>query len=399
MPKITPQVGILGGTFLFITSIAICTILVPLRMLELGFSLPQIGVVAATAAMISLLGQLPGGAFCDRSGQRLPLVLSFLSLSFVGLGMIISNTLLLFVISMVFRGFSGALYFPASQSYASLLDPPRAAVILGRQTSAIAIASIAGALTAGYVASFFGFITAFAISAVLAFLGLVLTMLTPKLPETDAQKTPQPFRVILKNARFLLSTSRTLQLALFCAFLAAIPFALNGSFYPVYYVSLGYDERMVGILSALLNITVFITGLAFGYLNKRFHFRIIIIASLLGTGLSMVFLAWSTSLFLIIPVIMLQGLVLGLAAVMSVFLASEAAGAGERGISIGVMEMGFSGALFLIPLSFGFALERIEYGTAFLILGTFLIFFGVLFKTTIRRSALNQPMQKRKVSA
>ena len=393
MLRITPQVGILGGTFLFIMSISICTILVPLRMLELGFSLTQIGVVTATSAMISLLGQLPGGAFCDRSGQRLPLVLSFLSLSFVGLGMIISNTLPLFVISMVFRGFAGALYFPASQSYASLLDPSRAAVILGRQTSTIAIALIAGALTAGYVASFFGFILAFAISVVLAGQGLVLTFLTPKLPETDAQKTPQRFTVVLKNALFLLSASRTLQLAIFCAFIAAIPFALNGSFYPVYYVSLGYDERMVGILSALLNIAVFITGMAFGYLNKRFHFRIIITISLLGTGLSMVFLAWSTTMFQLIPVIMLQGLVLGLATVMSVFLASEAAGAGERGITIGVMEMGFSGALFLIPLSFGFALERIEYGTAFLILGAFLISLGVLFKTAIRRSYIKAELR------
>ena len=270
MLRITPQSGILGGTFLFITSISICTILVPLRMLELGFSLTQIGVVTATSAMISLLGQLP---------------------------------------------------------------------------------------------------------------------------ETDAQKPPQRFTVVLKNALFLLSASRTLQLAIFCAFIAAIPFALNGSFYPVYYVSLGYDERMVGTFSALLNIAVFITGMAFGYLNKRFHFRIIITISLLGTGLSMVFLAWSTTMFQLIPVIMLQGLVLGLATVMSVFLASEAAGAGERGITIGVMEMGFSGALFLIPLSFGFALERIEYGTAFLILGAFLISLGVLFKTAIRRSYIKAELR------
>ncbi len=383
---ITPQVGILGGTYFFVTSLAIYTILAPLRMLELGFSMPQIGGVAATAALISLLGQLPGGAFCDRRGQRLPLILSFLSLCIVGIGMILSDTLLLFTISMAFRGLSGSFFWPAGQSYASLLDPNRAALILGRQTGAMAVATISGALLAGYMATFFGFRQAFTLAIGFALMGMILSYLTPKLKEVDNKSNPSGFAVVFKNALQMLTANRSLQLAVFCAFIAAIPIGLSGSFYPVYFVSLGYDERMVGILSALLNLAVLVSGMAFGFLHRRFPIKMLVMASLLGMGFSMVFLAGGTGLYLLIPVVVLQGLALGLAAVLRVSLASECTAARQRGVAIGVVEMGFCVSLIAIPLSFGFALTRTDYGTVFLTLGTILIILGLISGAVFRQA-------------
>ncbi len=390
---ITPQAGILGGTYFFVTSLTIYTILAPLRMLELGFSMPQIGGVVATAALISLLGQLPGGAFCDRCGQRLPLVLSFLSLCIVGIGLILSDTLLLFAISMAFRGLSGSFFWPAGQSYASLLDPNRAALILGRQTGAMAVATISGALLAGYVAAFFGFTQAFTLAIVFTVMGMILSYLTPKLKEeVDNKSNPSSFAVVFKNALHMLTANRSLQLAVFCAFIAAIPIGLSGSFYPVYFVSLGYDERMVGILSALLNLAVLVTGMAFGFLHKRFPFQLLVIASLLGMGFSMVFLAGGAELYLIIPVIVLQGVALGLAAVLRVSLASECTAARQRGVAIGVVEMGFCVSLITIPLSFGFALARVDYSTVFLTLGAILIFLSFIAGNVFRRPVANNPL-------
>lgn len=386
MPKLSPQAGILGGTFFFVTALAIYTILVPLRLLALEFSLSQIGVVAATSALISFLGQLPGGAFCDRRGQRLPIALSFLFMSIVGTGMLFSNTLPMFMLTMVFRGLAGSLYWPSSQSYVSLIDPSRAAVYLGRQTSTIAIASISGALIAGYVASFYGFNTAFSIAIILSLMGMLLSYLTPKLHGTAEHGKGKRFVEVLKTAGSLLSASRLLQLAILCAFLAATPHALVGSFYPVYFVSLGYDERMVGILSALLELAVFVTGMAFGFLHSRYHSKTLLITSLLGIGFSMILLAGGAPVF---PAIILQGFALGLAAVLSVLLASEAAGNNGRGATIGVMEMGFCTALFVIPLSFGFALEKVDYVTVFLILGTILIILGLIFAAANRLFPLN----------
>ncbi|MEW5920015.1 MAG: MFS transporter [Bacillota bacterium] len=375
--NVSSQLGILGGTYIFVTSLMMLTILAPLRMLELGFSALQIGAVAATAAFVSFFGQLPGGACCDRYGKRLLIGLSFVSLSTAGIGMLLGSSLTLFFIIMGLRGLSGSLFWPAAQSYASLIDPPRASVILGRQTGSMAAATITGALLAGYIAAFYGFKPAFALAAVLSAVGMFFSLLIPELKQAEVT-LPEPFTIVFKSALHLLTVNRSLQLATFCAFIAAIPIALNGSFYPVYFVSLGYDERVVGVLSALLNLAILLAGLAFGFLDRRFRSNRLFLLSLLGMTLSMLLLSLDADFWLLVLSMVLQGFALGLVLVLRLSLASVCTAARERGSAIGVVEMGFCAALFILPLVYGSSLERVGFATAFLYLGFFL-FAAALF--------------------
>lgn len=63
---LNPQVGVLAGTFFYVTALMICTIILPLRMSALGFSPLEIGMVVAITAIVSALGHLVGGVLCDR---------------------------------------------------------------------------------------------------------------------------------------------------------------------------------------------------------------------------------------------------------------------------------------------------------------------------------------------
>jgi MFS family permease len=341
-------------------------LLVPLYIIDLGFSLADLGLVVSSAAVFMILLRLAGGAMSDRFGERVVLWFSFGTLAGGALVFIASETLLPLIVAQLFNGASRSVYWSAGQSYTSRSAEGNAGKSQGRLLCFESGGGILGAVIAGTVAQFFGFNAAFLVAAAINGIGIVATVILPPLPRKDQIRSVRA--TFLPAVRLLFR--RSMGLGHFSATLSAGYSALTGSLFVVLFKEFGYDDAMIGFLRSLMGVGVAIVAFPFGTLLVVLGTRNMAMAGLALTGVVTILTTLTGSTpAAAVSLTMLGGLTFGSLRALYPAIAAANSRPQERGLAFSAVGLYWAVGMLIVPISFGFLGDAIGVQNALYIFG------------------------------
>ncbi|HYA41237.1 MAG TPA: MFS transporter [Syntrophobacteraceae bacterium] len=153
----------LFGTF----SLGAFITFLPLHASDRGIKVGQIGLIFAIQAIVNALGRFPFGYLCDRFTQRRVLTLvGLLAYSLSNVGLALSNSLAMFLMSALIMGIGMGIAFTAVATLISELVPAASrGLAMGAFTSCIYLGQMLSSSTMGVVAGKYGFQACFLITA------------------------------------------------------------------------------------------------------------------------------------------------------------------------------------------------------------------------------------------
>lgn len=191
-----------GINTLYSMSLGLTNVLIPLYAISLGFTATQIGLIISAQAFVQLAMRLFGGIIADQIGEKKALNVSSFFMAITCLGFVfLSPTLLNLVLIQFIHGGSRSVYWTASQSSASKIDPNRVGTIMGFLSSFVSIGQVAGMIGAGLLAGTMGYPFAFMVSAITSASALALGLILPRLFTKKKKRTvAELLRPIKKSA-------------------------------------------------------------------------------------------------------------------------------------------------------------------------------------------------------
>lgn len=236
----------------------------------------------------------------------------------------------------------------------------------------VAVGSLLGVLGGGYLGQYFGFVNSFGIAAAIGLFAIITGLFLPELA-SGKEIAQQSIKTVFQNILALLLANKALVLAFCAASIAAIPVAFIGSFYPLHFTALGFAAGMVGLLSGMLHLASFFMGLAFGRLYNYLGPYRTFVLGLTGLGLTLILLKFAAALVPLLLVMLLQGLAMSMVMVLRTIIISAHTSTEDRGSGMGIMELGFSTSLILMPVLTAIFIESMSTENAFLLWGVVLV--------------------------
>ncbi|PZC49029.1 MAG: putative arabinose efflux permease, MFS family [Chloroflexi bacterium] len=336
---------------MYAITFSMMTLLVPLYALHLGFDFKTMGAIVSAQAIFQLGLRLFGGVLSDRFGERPILWVSFLSPLVGAIVFAYSASIWTLVGAQVFIGISRAVYWNASQSYASRMSEGNAGGILGRFLGYGSAGLIIGSLLAGAVAASVSFKAAFLVTGVLCAAGLLVSLAMPGLPRKGALRT---LKQIIEPLPGLL-TSRMLLLGMLLAFMSSMSSALLGSTFPALLKEeFGYDETAIGIYRALYSSALLIMGFAFAGMLKRYGQKAIFALCIFGMAAFTMLTPLSGSFVVPLGIVtFILGAAFGISRIFYPVIAAENSVPAQRGMAMSVVGLGWALGMLVVPVVFG----------------------------------------------
>jgi MFS family permease len=234
---------------------------------------------------------------------------------------------------------------------------------------------MAGALASGGAAAAFGFGWAFAITASVSAVGIVATLLMPRLPRKEAPRTIlgsfKPIPALLKV--------RSLHLAGLAAFGSATVIALLGSVYPAYFKEVGYNEATIGVIRAVHPVGTMIVAFAFGAIVGALGQQRLMIMAFILTGVFTVIPTFVEGFPWIVTIVMfLSGLIYANMRTMYPTIAAQQSRPEQRGMAIAVVGLYWGAAHLIVPVTFGYIARALGTAEALWVAGGLFIVLGLL---------------------
>jgi MFS family permease len=361
--------------FMYGLSLNAMMLLIPLYAYEQGFNLKDLGIVVAAPAVFMIILRLPGGAICDRFGERVVITFAFATLLIAALIAIVAETIWPLVASQLFSGASRSVYWSAAQSYISRSAEGQAGKVMGRQLAFESGAGIIGALAAGFIAELYGFNVAFGIAVFLSVAGLTVTSSLPSLPRKGQVRSITASFAPAKTMLF----SRSLSFAHLVAFMAAAYAGLLGGLFIAYFRDVGYSEGMTGAVRSLNGMGTVVVAYFFGVVLAHLGPRIVGMLGMSVTGIVVMGVA-ATGNLPVIPIVLMaiSGTSFGVLRTLYPALAAEKSDPSQRAMALAVVSLYWAVAMLLSPLVFGYLADGTNIRTAMFAFGGFSIVVGVL---------------------
>lgn len=362
-------------------ALSMVIMLIPLYAYDLNFSPFVVGVIIAIQGILQLFLRVFSGVLCDRFGEVRVLALSYGFMLLTTLFFTVSGSLWMLVVNQFILGISRSLYWTASQTYASRINETKATSVLGKLTGYVNIGMILGYVLAGVALDVLGFKLAFGLSLLLSTIAFLLAFI---MPGWDRRNTSQS-----GSARFLpmyrMLRVKVLFIAGILAFVAAYPISLLGSFYPIYFSTIGFSKSVVGVFSSLLSVGTILIGFLFAFLSSRIDQKWLFALSVGGTGLFVGMTPYVHGMGTLMILLLLVGVASGIGTVLYQSIVTKYFPANQRGVALGVAGIFWALSQMTIPPLFGLATSLVGFEMAFVYGGACLIFGSFLtpliFKT------------------
>lgn len=350
-------------------------LLIPLYAIDHGVDLKNLGVVVAAPAIFMIILRLPGGAICDRFGEKVVLFFAFATLLIAAVVAILGNSFLALFTSQLFSGMSRSVYWSAAQSYISRSAEGQVGKNMGRQLFFESGAGIVGAAAGGVLSQYLGFPWTFGIVVALSAAGLTVTSSLPSLPRKEQVRSILASFAPVKTMLF----SRSLAFAHLVSFMAACYAGLISSLFIPFFKDVGYSNSMTGGVRSLNSIGVVLVAYFFGVVLARFGARTVGVLGMALTGVvSMAVAVTGTIPVLPVALMTLSGVTFGTLRTLYPVLAAQKSAPNQRAMALAVVSLYWAVAMLLSPLVFGFIADGTSIGTALIIFGGFSVVVGVL---------------------
>lgn len=331
---------------------------------SLGASPPLVGLVISATVVLPVLFGVHVGAAVDTLGTsrvaRWSSVLfaaSYLAMAFgTGLGQL--------AVTVSAAGLADIGLVVATQAYvASASTPATRDHNFGYYGLWVSSGALVGPVLGGYLVDRWGHHAAFGGSAVLALLTAAVCWTLPAQaarPRDDSGGATQA----LQSARLLLR-DRGISLVMLVSAFLMVAYSLRQSFYPLYLQSVGFSTTLIGAIMSFNSLcqiatrpTLAITAARIGHVGIL---RLGIVLTAVGTLMT----PFLTSLWALALAYGLVGVAQGYMQPLSMSLVSGQAGAGQRGVALGLRFTVNQVAQAIGPPLFGFAVAGFGLGAAF----------------------------------
>lgn len=375
--SINPEIAAYCISFFYGAALYIIQLLIPFYLHGQGFSAWEIGTVVSSSSLLRVLVHPFAGAISDRFGERHALIGSFTAITIAALCFSrFSSFTAIFAIQIIFMSISRTFYWPAIHSYCSRISPLKAPHILGRVNSIFGAGSMIGLGLSGYLATLLGFERAFLFSAFFGGVAVLVALSMPIIPrKLEIIGAVDMLKKLVRIAQVKQLFAGTL-----CGFIAAIPFVLLGSFYPIFLEKEGLTKELIGILSAGFNIGYILIGIVVGQVLKLFGFRNLATFSMLLMGLSMFFIFTFPFFYVLLPVMLVLGISTGGPNLIYQIVGSIYSNPEDRGASIAFSSYGFSLAYLVVPLFSGLLVEQLGIREVLMLLSIIVLIIGTIIR-------------------
>jgi MFS family permease len=300
---------LLLGALLFAFGYTSLVVLVPLRAIELGAPVAELGMVLTVPGFLAVFGSLPSAAISNRYG-RASLVRAGLSVLFLGtLAYLPAPTLVWMIPGQLTIGLAASLFWPSA--VASIVEVRSRRTQEARQGGNVllqGLGSLLGAAVAGVVVSSLGTGAAFAVVAVVAGVGLTTCLvLKESIPSSARTRTVQ-FRATARSGLAALMSSRPLA----AAQLLMIPWSMlwwvaGTSFFVLYARENNHTAAFAGILLAMRFGTASILRLGFARISQHVGLAKLAVLGNLIAGLALACAALDPGAPMLIASALVQG--------------------------------------------------------------------------------------------
>lgn len=359
------ETGFLAAAAAFNFSFLMLLVLVPLVAVREGDSLAVIGLLTAVPGLLQFSLSVVAGVLTDLWGARRVLLLCYLASALAAVPLLQPRPgLAALVIALLLNGVARGAFWPSALTYATQMSAETARS-LSRMYTLTGIGAIVALAVAGSLAAHVGFPLAFAVSGLA---GLAAVALTWRLPPTVPRPGRRGAHHALAPLRGLMR-QRALLVAGALAFAASVPFALAGSFYPVFALQLGFGAALATALVALRQGGMIAGASLFAPLLRRLGIRATVIA-----GLGAIALSLAAAPLLRAPALFAAGLALsGIAgevvSVAYVWFITQNSRPEERGSAMGATELWWAAAVLVTPAIFGGVAARLGVAATFALAG------------------------------
>lgn len=345
--------------------------LVPLYAHHLGMSGVGIGTLLSLPVIAQISFNLIGGAYTDQVGGRRLMLAAFILTTIAGVVFFFAAGFGLLLLAQVLLVMSRAMFWPASWSMGSELPGGRS-LQMGRLNAASNVGQIAGMTFAGLFLLWFGFGPSFLL---LAAMGAVSFALGFRLREKRRNLESKPRRLFSGYAQLI--HLRVIPFAIMCAYIAATPFSLSFSFYPILFLEYGYASDATGTMLALRAIGAAMAGLVIArYLN--FSAKLAVpLSCAVATALSVGLIAAVREAWMIGLLMVSIGLASGIMTLFFQMLISEISSVENRGSALALGGLGWGLSHFSTPLIMGYLKDHLGILPAFYILGGVAFIWGL----------------------
>lgn len=337
--------------------------LVPQYAASMGASASTVGIMVALGALIPVGISIPAGFLADRVGP--------LSVMFWGL---LANCLSYFVVAarpsmaflglgQVLLGFSSYLVVVSGQAFvASSGTEAERQTNFGTYAVWVGIGNLAGVFFGGWLASLWGFRSAFGLAGALTLAaGMCLRMVFhPGSARTQTSRNTgfmtRP-RGEIQTIRKLLS-ERTVCIFVFA--MSAFVFAkgARGAIFPVFLRQLGYSPAAIGVLLAIASGVASLMRYLVSWVSRGAGSPLRALSVVMGiTAVGMFLGPAMPSALALGASSLLVGIGDGLVRLLTMSEVSEHSSQGEAGVAMGIRMTGINAASFVSPLFFGFLAE------------------------------------------
>ena len=356
---------------------------------DLGAGPELLGVIVAASTVTGIFFKLPSGALSDIFGKKRLMVIGGLFFAvppflypFVG------DAMTLLVLRFI-HGFATAIFSPVAAAYVAGLASEQRGMRLGWVASANDTGALLGPMIGGFVLFFTAsfdatFLTVGAVGVITFVFILLLPSDTPA-PRDKTKSEPrwprfwQGLKEVCSTPAILIASSAEAAMYLgFGAFLG---------FLPIYAKSAQLDDAQITIVLGVQLVVALITKPVAGWLSDRVGRKLVILAGLLLTALSLPLIFRAEDLQALLIAAPLLGIGVGAVTPVTNALVADLVKDRQLGAAMGVFgtiwDIGESAG----PILAGFLIANAGYGRSFDVIAAIIVVTAVVLTLSVRDPA------------
>lgn len=353
-------------------------IAIPLWAVDLGASPSILGLAVGMRSLGPLLFAIHGGALIDRLGARTVTLWTgaFCATASV-LYPLFPFTGALLLLQFVF-GLAQGLAWISAQTIIGQHTRGQP-VYTGRLSAASIMGTLTGPVVAGLAwdaggaASCFGAMALWSAALVASALGLPLWA-----PASASDPSPRkPVGLLPRLApyreAFALLAAPALVFVMLGTFSRLGAVAMQGSFYPVYLVTIGFDASVSGVMLGLAAAVGAPAALLAGALDRRVPQTWTLVLLIATAVVALTLTPLFRSLWWLAALAVIFGIAIGLTQPQILSILSQSVDPGRQGLAIGLRTSFNRAASFIVPVAMGAAAEAFGLTAGFFVAGGLLL--------------------------
>lgn len=347
-------VGFTGFSFLFP--------IIPVYAAELGATVAEVGLVMATISYVTAFFLIPFGILSDKFGRH-NLLVSGLAIFAAAplLYPLASNPGQLMMVRAA-HGLAAAAFLPAAIALVIDLTPEaNRGEAIGWYTASLQLGLMAGPITGGFLADYFGFSAAFYGCSAVSLMGLFFIFFRL------GALVQRPVAVLNKAGLSWHWLRRPLVIAvLLVPMFIAVGSGTIASYIPLYGRGFALSKADAGSIITAMYASSAILRAPVGRLADRVDRRLLLISGLALSAVAVYLFSFTHTLIQFITVGVIFGVGMGIGMVAGLAMAADLSPVQGRGLSMAIPTCFFQIGLAAGPMVMGFVAERSGYETMFL---------------------------------